>query len=65
MRFGGVESGANNQERILEMSLVQNDGLFKHGDRAHGHKELLPPGCEEWSIIYLQDGRGSGVALSL
>ena len=28
-RFGGMRSGANNQERILDMSLVQNDGFIK------------------------------------
>ena len=28
MRFGGVRSGANDQERILETSLVQNGGLL-------------------------------------
>ena len=37
-----MESRAHDQERILEASLVQNDGLLKHGDRTHGQKELLP-----------------------
>ena len=32
---------ADDPERILEPSLVQNDGLLKHGDRTCGHKELL------------------------
>ena len=62
MRFSGVESGANDQERILEASLVQNGGLLKHRDRTHGQKELLPRGCEEWPIIYTQVGRGLGIA---
>ena len=37
-----MRSGADDQERILETSLVQNDGLLKHGDRTHGQEELLP-----------------------
>ena len=36
-----MESGADDQERILEASLVQNGGLLKHADRTHGQKELL------------------------
>ena len=36
-----MESGADDQERILETSLVQNGGLLKHGDRTLGQKELL------------------------
>ena len=54
MRFSDIEFGADEQERILEMSLVQNGGLLKHRDRTSGQKELLPGGCEEWSIICLQ-----------
>ena len=29
MKFGGVRSRADDQERILEMSLVQNGGFIK------------------------------------
>ena len=58
MRFNGVESGADNQERILETSLVQNGGLLKHGDRTLGQKELLPRGCEGWLITYHEVGGG-------
>ena len=29
VRFDGVKSGADDQERILEMSLVQNGGFIK------------------------------------
>ena len=57
-----MEFRADNQERILEVSLVQNGGLLKHGYRTHGQKELLPWGCEEWPIIYPQVGRGLGIA---
>ena len=42
MRFGGLRSGADDQERILETSLVQNGGLLEHGDRTRGQEELLP-----------------------
>ena len=64
MRFGGVRSGANDQERILESSLVQNGGL-KHGDRTHGQGDLLPRACERWLIIYRGVGRGLRTAYSL
>ena len=62
MRFSGVESRADDQEGILEVSLVQNGGSLKHGDGSRGRKELLPRGCEEWPIIYPQVGRGLGIA---
>ena len=42
MRFRGDESGADDQERILEASLVQIGGLLKQGDRTGGQKERLP-----------------------
>ena len=58
MRFSGLRFGADDQERILETSLVQNGGLLKHGDRTHGQEELLPRGCEEWLVIYLAVGGG-------
>jgi len=51
-----VESGADDQERILEASLVQNGGLLKHGDRTRGQKELLHLGLEEWLIMYSRVG---------
>jgi len=52
VRFIGVRSGAEDQERIPETSLAQNRGLLKHGDRTRGQKELLHQGLEEWLIIY-------------
>ena len=39
-------SGANDQERILEMSLVQNGGFIKARDSTRGEEELLPQACE-------------------
>ena len=47
-----MESGTEDQERILKMSLVQNGSLLKHRDRTLGQKELLPWDCEGWLIIY-------------
>ena len=47
-----VQWCAHNQERILEMSLVQNGSLLKHGDRTRGQKELLPQGFEVWPVMY-------------
>ena len=58
VRFSGVGSGADDRERILETSLVQNGGLLKHGDRTRGQKELLPQGREERPILYPQWGGG-------
>ena len=58
MRFSGVESEANSQERILETSLVQSGGLLEHRDRTCGQKELLPQVCEGWLIIYHGVGGG-------
>ena len=48
-----MRSRADNQERILEMSLVQNVVLLKHRDRTSGQKLLLQPqDCEEqWNYI--------------
>lgn len=37
-----MRSGADDQERILETSLVQKCGFLKHGDRTPGQEELLP-----------------------
>ena len=53
MRFGGVWSGAQYQERILEASLVQNVDLLMYVDRTCRQEEMLPWGSQEWSIIYL------------
>ena len=47
-----MKSRTDDQERILEMSLVQNGGLLKHGDRTHGQEELLLRGCEGWQVMY-------------
>ena len=52
-----MRSGANNQERILETSLVQNGGFVKPQAQAHGWEELLPWACEGWLIISLRVGR--------
>ena len=52
MRFGGERWRANDQERILETSLVQNGGFIKAQDRTLGEEELLPQACEGWLIIY-------------
>ena len=48
-----MRSGADSQERILEMSLVQNVfGFIKAGDRTP-LQEQLPQGCEGLLIKYL------------
>ena len=56
-------SEADNQERILETSLVQkgNHEVLKHEDRTPGQKELHW-GHKEWPVIYIQVGRGLGIA---
>ena len=41
-----MRSGADDQEIILEMSLVQNGGFIKAQDRTLGQEELLPQACE-------------------
>ena len=58
-----MKSGADDQDRILETSLVQNGSLLKHGDRTRGQKELLLRGCEGWLIIYhgIGEGKEKGV----
>lgn len=45
-----MRSGANDQERILETSLVQN-GRFMKAREPRGQKELFR-GCEEQLIMY-------------
>lgn len=47
MWFGGVRSGAEDREGILERSLVHNGGLLKHEDGTHVQKELLPQGIAD------------------
>ena len=47
MRFSGVESRADDQERILEMSLVQN-WWFMTGPVA---ERAAAPACEGWLMI--------------
>ena len=58
MKFGGVRSGSNDQERILEMSLVQNGGFIKAWGQDRWQEELLPLACEEWLMIYQGVGGG-------
>ena len=58
-----MRSRDNDQQRILETSLVQNGGFIKPGDRIHGQEELLPQACEGWQIIYLGVGRVLGIAV--
>ena len=61
MRFGGLRSGADDQERILETSLVQNGGLLKHGDRTRGQEELqLPRVVRDGRLCTLRLGEGEG-----
>ena len=60
MRFGGLRSGADDQERILETFLVQNDGLLKHGDGTSGQKELLPRVVRDGRLCTLRLGEGEG-----
>lgn len=55
-----MRSGAHNQERILEPSLVQNGGLLKHGDRARGQKELLPRAVRDGRLSTPRLGEGEG-----
>ena len=66
MKFGGVKARADDQDsRILETSLMQNDGFIKAQERTCGQKELLPWAYEGWLIIYLGVGRGLGIAYFL
>ena len=60
-----MRSSANDQERILEMSLVQNGGFIKAQDRTLGQEELLPQACEGWLIIFLGVGRGLRIVFYL
>ena len=60
MRFGGLRSGADDQERILETSLVQNGGLLKHGDRTCGQEELLLRVVRDGRLCTLLLGEGEG-----
>ena len=58
MRFDGHRSRADDQERILETSLVQNGGLLKHRDRTHGQEELLPWVVRDGRLCTLWLGEG-------
>ena len=51
---------ADDQERILEMSLVQKGGFIKAQGQDPGQKELHW-GHKEWLTIYFQVGRGLGI----
>ena len=55
---------ANSQERILEISLVQEGGFIKARVQDHGKKELHWS-HEERPIIHFQAGMGLGIAKSL
>ena len=56
-----MESGANNQERILETSLVQNGGLLKHGDRTIGRKSCCPGDVRSGLLYTCKLERGLGM----
>ena len=58
MRFSGAESGVNNQERILETSLVQNWWLIKARGQDPSAERAAARGCERWLIIYHGVGGG-------
>ena len=58
MRFGGARSGADDQERILEMSLGQNGGFIKAGGQDAWAGVAAALAREGWLIIYLGVGRG-------
>ena len=60
MRFGGLRSGADDQGRILETSLVQNGGLLKNRDRTRGQEELLPRVVRDGRLYTLWLGEGEG-----
>ena len=60
-----MESGADDQERILEVSLVQKWWFIKAQGQDPWAEIAAAPGFEGWLTIYPQVGRGSGRALSL
>ena len=47
-----MESGADDQERILEASLVQNSWFIKAQGQDPWAERAAAPGCEGWLIIY-------------
>ena len=61
-----MRSGANDQERIPEMSLVQNGGFIKaRGLDQWTGRSCCPRACEGWLIIYLGVERVLRIAYSL
>ena len=52
---------AHDQNRILEVCLVQKDGFIKARGQDPWVKRTTPWGYEEWLIIYFQVGRGLGI----
>ena len=60
-----MRTGADDQERILETSLVQTGGFIKAQRQDPWQEELLPRACDRWLIIYLGVGRGSRIAYYL
>ena len=56
-----MRSGADNQERILETSLVQNGGLLKHGDTICGQEEMLLWVVRSHLLYSCKVGRGLGM----
>ena len=53
-----MESGADDQEGILETSLVQNSGLFKAQGQDPWAERAAALGCEGCLIIYYGVGGG-------
>ena len=53
-----MESGADDQERILEASLVQNWWFIKARGQDPWAERAAAPGCEKWLIIYHGVGGG-------
>ena len=51
-----MESGADDQERILEVSLVQNWWFIKARGQDPWAERAAAPDCEGWLIIYLGAG---------
>ena len=56
-----VGFGANSQEKIFEMSLVQKGGFIKARGQTFAQKELHWRG-DRWLIIYFHVGRVLGIA---
>lgn len=60
-----MRSRANDQERILETSLVQNGSFIKAQGQDPCAGRVAAPGLWGWLIIYLTVGKGLGRAYSL